>query len=262
LERANLLADHGREPEAIRLLEEHLASHPADVTERRQLIRLYGSVGRMDQASTQTERLAEILPHDSPVPFVELGHAFELSHRFDEALRAYDQASQVAPLAALGPKSGGLRAAHWGELGLAEPRLEEAVRREPRDAESWHALGLVRVGLGKLEAAQQAYVSGLHADPRALENHLGLATVALRMNQPERALAEYELLLAARSRFTAALLGKSWSLILLGRFDAAERVLQEATARGAAPDSVARQRLAIRDRKTRAPQKSQTETPP
>ena len=53
------------------------------------------------------------------------------------------------------------------------------MRREPRDAEAWHALGLVRVGLGKLEAARQAYASGLHADPQALENHLGLATVAL-----------------------------------------------------------------------------------
>ena len=262
LERANLLAEHGREPEAIHLLEEHLVSHPADVAERRQLIRLYGSVSRMDQASAQTERLAEILPRDSPIPFVELGHAFELSHRFDEALAAYDHASQVAPRAALGPKIAGLRAAHWGELGLAEPRLEEAVRRAPRDAESWHALGLVRMGLGKLEAARQAYVSGLGADPQALENHLGLATVALRMNQPARALAEYESLLAARPRFTDALLGKSWSLILLGRFDAAELVLEAATVHGAAPESVARQRLAIRDRKGRAPQKSQAETPP
>jgi len=262
LERANLLAEHGREPEAIGLLEQHLASHPGDVAERRQLIRLYGSVGRIDHASAQTERLAEILPRDSPVPYVELGHAFELAHRFDEALAAYDRASQVAPHDALGPKSGGLRAAHWGELGLAEPRLEEAVRRAPRDAESWHALGLVRVGLGKLEAARQAYVNGSSADPSALENHLGLATVALRMNQPERALAEYDMLLAARPRFTAALLGKSWSLILLGRFDAAELVLEEATARGAAPDSVTRQRLAIRDRKARAPQKGQAAPPP
>src|SRR4029079_5422912 len=51
LERANLLAEHGREPEAIGLLEQHLASHPGDVAERRQLIRLYGSVGRIDHAS-------------------------------------------------------------------------------------------------------------------------------------------------------------------------------------------------------------------
>jgi tetratricopeptide (TPR) repeat protein len=262
LERANLLADHGRETEAIDLLEGHLASHPGDVAERRQLIRLYGRVGRIDQASAQTERLAEILPRASPIPFVELGYALELSHRFEEALAAYDRASEVAPREPLGPKSGGLRAAHWGELEQAEPRLEEAVRRAPLDAESWHGLGLVRVGLGKLEAARQAYVNGVRADPNALENHLGLATVALRMNQPEQALAEYDTLVAARPRFTAALLGKSWCLIVLERFDAAESVLEQAAAHGAAADSVTRQRLAIRDRRARAVQKSRTAAPP
>src|SRR5690348_9000721 len=42
LERATLLAEHGREAEAIDLLEQHVAAHPEDVAERRQLIRLYG----------------------------------------------------------------------------------------------------------------------------------------------------------------------------------------------------------------------------
>jgi hypothetical protein len=102
----------------------------------------------------------------------------------------------------------------------------------------------------------------VRADPNALENHLGLATVALRMNQPEQALAEYDTLVAARPRFTAALLGKSWCLIVLERFDAAESVLEQAAAHGAAADSVTRQRLAIRDRRARAVQKSRTAAPP
>jgi tetratricopeptide (TPR) repeat protein len=262
LERANLLAEHGRETEAIDLLETHLAAHPGDVAERRQLIRLYGSVGRVDRATAQTERLAEILPRDSPIPWVELGHAQELSHRYDEALAAYDHASQIAPRDPLGPKVGGLRATRWGEPGLAEPRLEEAARRAPSDAETWHALGLVRVSLGKLEAARQAYVNGLRADPNALENQLGLATVALRRNEPEQALAAYESLLAARPSFAPALLGKSWSLILLGRYEDAESALARATERGAAADSVERQRLAIRERRAQLPQKNRAESPP
>jgi tetratricopeptide (TPR) repeat protein len=262
LERAHMLAEHGKDEEAISVLEAHLESHPEDVRERRQLIRLYGSVGRMDRASAQTERLAEILPKDSPIPWVELGYACELSHRYDEALAAYDRAAQLAPSDPLGPKSGGLRATRWGELGLAEPRLEEALRRDASDAEAWHALGLVRVGLGKLEAARQAYASGLRADPRALENHLGLATVALREHQPELALREYEALLAARPSFVNALLGKSWALILLGRWDAAEAALEQASARGADPQSIQRQRLAIRDRKSQPAGETPGGTPP
>jgi tetratricopeptide (TPR) repeat protein len=262
LERASLLAERGRETEAIDLLEQHLAAHPSDIAERRQLIRLYGSVGRLDRATAQTERLAEMLPPDSPIPWVELGHAQELSHRYDEALAAYDRASQIAPRDPLGPKVGGLRATRWGEPSLAEPRLAEAARRAPGDAETWHALGLVRVSLGQLEAARQAYVNGLRADPNALENQLGLATVALRMNEPERALAAYESLLAGRPSFTPALLGKSWSLILLGRYEDAESALAHASEHGAPADSVERQRLAIRDRRAQLPQKSRAESQP
>jgi tetratricopeptide (TPR) repeat protein len=253
VERAALLAEHGQAQQAIDVLVEHLQAEPADIPARQQLVRLYGSVGRIDEATAQTERLVELLPRDSPVPPVELGHALELAHRYDEALAEYDRAARVAPTSALGPKTAGERAAHWGELELAEPRLAEAVRREPRDAGSWHMLGLVRLGLGRLEPAREAYRSGLRADPAALENRLGLATVALRANEPAAALEQYESLLQARPTFTDALLGKSWSLILLGRFAAAEAELARAEALGADPKSVARQRVALQERKGRAP---------
>ena len=118
------------------------------------------------------------------------------------------------------------------------------------------------MSLGQLEAARQAYANGLHADPKALENQLGLATVALRLNEPEQALAAYESLLAARPSFAAALLGKSWSLILLGRYEDAEAALTRATEHGAPADSVERQRLAIRDRRAQLPQKNRAESPP
>lgn len=253
LQRATLLADHGRTEEAIRTLEAHLAEHPDEHAERRLLIRLHGSAGNFAAAARQTERLAELLPPDSAVPWVELGAAYELGHRYDEALAAYDRASSIAPADALGPKRGGMRAARWGELELAEPRLQEAVRRAPGDAEAWHALGVVRLGLGRLDAARHAYVSGLAADEQALENRLGLATVALRRNEPAAALEQYQLLLDARPRFTEALLGKSWSLILLGEYASADAVLREAEQLGADRSAIARQRdaLGARSRQTR-----------
>ena len=131
LERAAMLAEHGRVEDAIRVLEEHLARQPASHDERKLLIRLHGSAGRLDAATNQTERLVELLPPGSPIPWVELGHAYELAHRYDDALAAYDEAARIAPNHALGPKRGGLRAARWGELRWAEPRLREAARRAP-----------------------------------------------------------------------------------------------------------------------------------
>jgi Flp pilus assembly protein TadD len=240
-----LLADRGRTGEAIQTLQEHLREHPTDHTERRLLIRLHGSAGDWRAATEQAERLAELLPSESPVPWVELGAAFELGHRYDEALAAYDRAASVAPQDALGPKRGGMRAARWGELELAEPRLREAVRRDPLDAAGWHALGVVLLGLDRLDAARHAYTVGIGADGQALENRLGLATVALRLNEPAAALEQYERLLEERPEFSEALLGKSWSLILLGRYASAEAVLREAERLGADRDSIARQRVEL-----------------
>lgn len=253
IERAAMLAERGRVDDAIGVLEEHLAGEPAALEERKLLIRLHGSAGRLDAAREQTERLVESLPPRSPLPWVELGHAYELAHRYEEALEAYDEAASVAPADALGPKRGGLRAARWGELAWAEPRLAEAARRAPGDAEVWHALGWVRVGLGELDAARQAYRAGLSADPGAIENHLGLATVALRLHEPRSALEQYEALLRARPSSTDALLGKSWSLILLGELRHAAAVLMEAEARGADARTIARQRLAMEERKRKRP---------
>ena len=116
-------------------------------------------------AEHEAGELAARLPSDSPIPWLELGHALEIVHRFDEALSLYDRAAAVAPRDPSGPRTGGLRAAHWGELDLAAPRLEEALRRNPGDAVVWHVLGLVRVHLGDLAGARTAYESGLRADP-------------------------------------------------------------------------------------------------
>ena len=48
-------------------------------------------------ARAEVEELARRVPHDDPAPYLELGHALELTHSYDEALQAYDEAAAVAP---------------------------------------------------------------------------------------------------------------------------------------------------------------------
>lgn len=244
-QRALLLADQGQERDAIALLEAHLAQEPRDAAARRLLVRLLGQLGDLDAARSQAEQLANVLGKDSPEPWLELGTACELAHRYEVALRMYDYAASIAPLDAVGPKRGGMRALRWGELAAAEPRLEEAARRDAADPETWHALGLTRLKLGRLDTAREAYASGMRADPSALENRLGLATVALQAQDPEAALREYDALIAARPSFADAYLGKSWSLILLGRLREAEQALALAETAGGSRAVLARQRRAL-----------------
>jgi len=256
---AVMLADKGRHDEAVAALDAHLHTHPTDVRARRLLIRMLGFSGNLGRASNEATRLAKDLGPSSPIPWVELGFALELSHRYDEALERYDQAALVAPRDPLGPRTGGLRAARWGEHDIARPRLEDALRRNPKDAEVWHALGVVCLALGDLEAADRAYLSGLMADPRALENRVGLATVALVREDPGAALVQYDAILSERPKHADAKLGRAWALGELGRLDEALRALDEAKRLGADPAIVRRQENAIAERRavaSRADEKS------
>jgi tetratricopeptide (TPR) repeat protein len=238
VQEAALLSEKGRDTEAIAVLEAHLAKHPEAVAERRMLLRLQAVVGNLGKAKAQAEELARRLGPESPIPWIELGHALELAHRYDEALGLYDRAAEAAPRDPAGPREGGLRAARWGEAELALPRLEEALRRDSRAADVWHALGLVRVRLGDLPGAQVAYDSGLVADPRALENRIGLATLALRRHDAAAALRQYDLVLEERPGYADGYLGRSWALISLGRLVDAKAAIEEARRRGASPRAI------------------------
>lgn len=230
--RATMLIDKGRTEEASALLLSYLEKHPDAVQERRLLIRVEASRGQLGRAQAQVALLEKRLGPHSPVPLVELGHALEMAHRYDEALAAYDQASELAPADPLGPLTGGLRAARWGELELAEPRLREAVRRGPKDPAAWHALGLVQLSQGNLNGAEQAYRSGLLADPGALENRVGLATLALSRGDLAAALVQYDAIAQRRPNLADAQLGRSFALMGLGRFDDARHALDEAERLG------------------------------
>lgn len=243
----------GRADEASALLRGYLKEHPNAVEERRMLIRVEASRGQLGAAEAEVALLAKQLGDASPIPFVELGHALEMAHRYDEALTAYDRAAQVAPRDPLGPLTGGMRAARWGELDWAEPRLREALRRNPKNPAAWHALGIVQLSLGNVLGAEQAYRSGLLADPEALENRVGLATLALSRGDLSAALVQYDEIVARRPKLPDAQLGRSFALMGLGRYSEARAALDEAVRLGGDPRVVAAQRQELARRTSAHP---------
>jgi tetratricopeptide (TPR) repeat protein len=244
-DRAQALVRQHREEEAVTFLRADLATHPDDIPARRLLVRLLGFTGNLPAARLEAEELARRVGPGDPAPFLELGHALELSHRYDEALAEYDEAASVAPASPAGPREGGMRCARWGEIEEARPRLEEAVRRGARDADTMHALGLVLLHLGDTAAAVDAYRAATVADPKAPEGWLGLASVALVRGDAAGALDAYDHVMALRPRFAAGELGRAWALAKLGRRDEAARAIDRAEELGAPAANVARQRAAL-----------------
>ena len=150
LQQAMSLARRHREAEAVVLVRAQLAKAPDDVEARAMLVRLLAFTGDMGAAQREADELTKHLPPGDPRAWIELGHAREIAHDFEGALAAYDTAAGTAPASPAGPLEGGTRAARWGEVEEAAPRLEEAIERGANDAETWHTLGLVRVNLNDL----------------------------------------------------------------------------------------------------------------
>lgn len=245
IERAQQLVRLHRESEARATLDEHLAAHPHDIDARRLRVRVLAWSGDLEGAKREVAEIDRRLPGD-PTSWIELGHAYELTHRFEEALAAYDTAASVAPSDPAGPREGGMRAARWGEPETAASRLEEAVRRGARDPKLLHALGLARLHLRDYDGATRAYEEGLRADPKSLDNLLGLATVAVAKDDAAAALAAYERLLRRRPEFAAGELGRAWSLAKLGRKAEAQRAIDRAEELGAPAGNVAKLRTLAR----------------
>jgi tetratricopeptide (TPR) repeat protein len=243
--RAQALVRQGHDDEAVATLKQRLTAHPDDVPARRLLIRLLGSIGDIVAARAQVDELTKWVPTGDPAPYLELGHALELTHSYDEALQAYDEAAAIAPGSPDGPREGGMRSARWGELDEARPRLEEALRRGARDVETWHTLGLVRLHLNDYDGAAQAYRSGAAADPKDAECWLGLATVGVVRGDAQLALDAYDQVIARAPRFASAQLGRAWALAQLGRRDEAGLALDHAQELGAPPGPLARQRAVL-----------------
>ncbi len=239
------LARRHRETEAVALLRGRLTKAPDDVAARALLVRLLAFSGDMPAAQVEATELARHLPPGDPRAWIELGHAREVAHDFDGALAAYDTAASAAPANPAGPLEGGTRAARWGEVEEAAPRLEEAIKRGANDAETWHTLGLVRVHLRDLPGAEEAYRAGLAADPKGAECWLGLATVAALRDDAASALKAYDAILVLRPRFASAELGRAWALAKLGRKDEARAALDHAQELGAPAASLAKQRAAL-----------------
>ncbi len=191
----------------------------------------------------ELEHLRDAHP-DDPRAWIDLGHAYELAHHFDEALAAYDHAADVAPSRPEGPREGGLRAAAWGDFAAAKPRLLAAIERHDDEPETFHGLGYVLLALGDHAGARRAYLAGL-ATSKGKDDAtcvLGLATLAVAEDDGTEALKWYDELARRRPRVAAAPLGRAWALGRLHRVDEALAALDDAASLGARDGDVAKLR--------------------
>src|SRR5271170_7210606 len=84
VDRALSLSRQERRSEAEEVLRVEIREHPDDIPARRLLVRLLGFDGDLGAARAQVEELRAHVPRGDASPEIELGHALELAHRFEE----------------------------------------------------------------------------------------------------------------------------------------------------------------------------------
>lgn len=212
--------------------------------------------GRIPQGIVELEKLRDAHP-DDPQAHIDLGHGYELAHRYDEALAEYDRAAEVAKGDPRGPREGGRRCAAWGQHEAAIPRLEEAIRRGDQDPLTFHALGLSRLQLGDRKGARAAYTAGLATKDgeRDATCVLGLATLAVVEDDPKEARRWYEELGKRRPKHAGARLGLAWALTKLGLHAEADAALAEAVELGATPQETQKLRAWMKEQRGKGPEK-------
>ncbi|MEZ4359140.1 MAG: tetratricopeptide repeat protein [Kofleriaceae bacterium] len=83
----------------------------------------------------------------------------------------------------------------WGELGEARAQLEAVVAIAPRDAASWHDLGIVRHGAGDVSGAVVALSTAARLAPEDPRPRIALAALYWRHGRHAEARRAYEELL-------------------------------------------------------------------
>jgi Flp pilus assembly protein TadD len=154
------LADAGRVPESIRILEPLARDPKADAETLNALGISYIRAGRRDEAARTFERVLAANP-DSSVPLENLG----------------------------------VMALERGDVAAARARFEHAVRADPRSSRAHSGLGVVLVRTGDRRGAIESWTRAVQLDPRNFDALYNLGTTLARDGQRDAARPYLELFL-------------------------------------------------------------------
>ncbi|MEV4710502.1 tetratricopeptide repeat protein [Micromonospora sp. NPDC049374] len=168
LERATLLAELGRYDEAVAELGFALALDPAAASVSTMLARVHLAAGRPTEALAAAEAAVTAAPGQVP-PLVVRGLALGDLERYAEAARTADAILALGPADAYAQRSA---AAILAGSRNGQPALNAAwrgVELAPEEPQGHLVLGLVAANMRMYDLAERAYREALRLDPRLAE---------------------------------------------------------------------------------------------
>ena len=161
--------------------------------------------------------------------FLELGIKHALAGRFDEAIRAFDEAIFYYPDNADAHFSLGHIHYDLGRWGEAAEAFGRAAALAPRDVEAFNYLGASYFKLGRYEKAVEAYKSAVLIKPDSADVRYNIANAFFRLGRYEPAVLYYKEVTYLRPKSAAVYNDMGVAYAEWGRYREAAEAFKRAT---------------------------------
>ena len=104
-----------------------------------------------------------------------------------------------------------------GKLTEAAALYADILKKEPRQFEALHALGILHYQSGRLEEAERLIAEAVRINPQAADALYNRASLLLRMNRIEEALQSFDSAIEIRPDYAEALGNRGSALMRMGR---------------------------------------------
>ena len=218
------------------------------MTSAEQEARLRLEAGRPDQACGILRAQLGLTPTDAQLRTM-LAQLLASLGRKHEAIAELAVAVEQAPRARVARLLLARLANELAQPALAEHHAKTLIASDARDSEAWSALGSAAFGLGRRNAARDAFREAVSLAPEYAAARYNLASVLCDQERSEEALAEAEAAIRLGVRSRGVTVVRARALIQLDRLEEAEVLLCELLA--ASPGDAESHGILVRMRQLR-----------
>ena len=170
-----------------------------------------------------------LYPDSSHVAHNNLGNAYRIEKRYDEAIREFEAAIAVRPTAkAYSNKASVLRL--QGKRDEAFVMYQKAIELEPKSAVGRFGLGTLYAEQGNFSGAEAEYRAAMELDPSYEEIPTNLGSLLLKTGRADEAITMYERAIAANPYYAPAHFNLGIAFMQQKRVDEALTHYEEAIA--------------------------------
>jgi Tfp pilus assembly protein PilF len=229
-ERAMLALNLRRPAVALPLLENLVASDPANPLFRSALARAYREVGNLRRAIDLYRQAVALAPDDADA-WYNLAAALEDGGAMREARAALEEVLKREPGRPEAHNALGVAYASEGNSDAAAAEFRRAIELDPRNARAYNNLGNLFRSMQRMDDAATAYRKAIELSPRYADALNGLGAVLVQQGRPQEALAAFDAALRVAPDFYEAQLNRGIALQIAGDREGARRQWQQLLAR-------------------------------